>query len=142
MKWLPIKLLAESQRMALSHAALLELYRLPLVTCCTLGSAHSSIPTPQFIPSPCLCLCSLCLHLYSCPANRFMCIVFLDFTCTPVFTRALFSTASTWKQPKCPSTDDGTYMTWHTYTMEYYSATTGNDSGSFVETRMDLESVS
>ena len=27
-------------------------------------------------------------------------------TCTPVFTAALFTIARTWKQPKCPSTDE------------------------------------
>ena len=27
-------------------------------------------------------------------------------TCTPKFTAALFTIAKTWKQPKCPSTDD------------------------------------
>ena len=27
-------------------------------------------------------------------------------TCTPMFTAALFTIASTWKQPRCPSTDE------------------------------------
>ena len=27
-------------------------------------------------------------------------------TCTPVFTATLFTEARTWKQPKCPSTDE------------------------------------
>ena len=27
-------------------------------------------------------------------------------TCTPMFIAALFTTAKTWKQPKCPSTDE------------------------------------
>ena len=27
-------------------------------------------------------------------------------TCTPVFTAALFTIATSWKQPKCPSTDE------------------------------------
>ena len=27
-------------------------------------------------------------------------------TCTPVFIAALFTIASTWNQPKCPSTDE------------------------------------
>ena len=27
-------------------------------------------------------------------------------TCTSMFTTALFTTAKTWKQPKCPSTDE------------------------------------
>ena len=29
-----------------------------------------------------------------------------DFTCTPVFTAALFTIAKIWKQLKCPSTDE------------------------------------
>ena len=27
-------------------------------------------------------------------------------TCTPMFIAALFTTAKTWKQPKCPSTNE------------------------------------
>ena len=27
-------------------------------------------------------------------------------TCTPMFTAALFTMARTWKQPRCPSTDE------------------------------------
>ena len=27
-------------------------------------------------------------------------------TCTPVFTATLFTIARTWKQPRCPSTDE------------------------------------
>ena len=42
-------------------------------------------------------------------------------THTPMFTAALFTTARTWKQPKCPSTDEWIKM-WYLYTMEYYSA--------------------
>ena len=33
---------------------------------------------------------------------------------------ALFAIAKTWKQPKCPSTEEWIKM-WYTYTMEYYS---------------------
>ena len=42
-------------------------------------------------------------------------------TCTPVFTAALFTKARTWKQPRCPSTDEWIKM-WHVYTVEYHSA--------------------
>ena len=42
-------------------------------------------------------------------------------TCTPMFTAALFTIAKTWKQRKCPSTDEWIRM-WYIYTMEYYSA--------------------
>ena len=35
---------------------------------------------------------------------------------------ALFTTARTWKQPRCPSTDEGIKKRWYTHTQEYYSA--------------------
>ena len=40
---------------------------------------------------------------------------------TPGSTAALFTTAKTWKQPKCPSTDEWIKKIWYTYTMNYYS---------------------
>ena len=43
-------------------------------------------------------------------------------THTPMFIAALFTIAKTWKQPKCPPTDEWVRKMWHTYTMEYYSA--------------------
>ena len=43
-------------------------------------------------------------------------------TCTHTFTAPPFTTAKTWKQPKCPSTDDWIRKIWYMYTMEYYSA--------------------
>ena len=36
-----------------------------------------------------------------------------------MFTAALFRIARTWKQPKCPLTDDLIKM-WYIYAMEYY----------------------
>ena len=43
-------------------------------------------------------------------------------TCTPMFIAALFTIAKTWKQPKCPSTDEWIKKMWYIYIMEYYSA--------------------
>ena len=40
-------------------------------------------------------------------------------TCTPVFIAALFIIARTWKQPRCPSTDEWIRKLWYIYTMEY-----------------------
>ena len=37
-----------------------------------------------------------------------------------MFIAALFTIARTWKQPKCPSTEECTKKKWSTYTMEYY----------------------
>ena len=43
-------------------------------------------------------------------------------TCTPVFIAALFTIAKTWKQAKCPLTDDWIKKSWYIYITEYYSA--------------------
>ena len=37
-------------------------------------------------------------------------------TCTPVFITALFTTARTWKQPKCPLADGWIRKLWYIYT--------------------------
>ena len=42
--------------------------------------------------------------------------------CTPVFIAALFTTAKTWKQPRCPSADKWIGKLWYIHTMEYYLA--------------------
>ena len=40
-----------------------------------------------------------------------------------MFIAALFTIAKTWKQSKCPLTDEWIKKMWYVYTMEYYSAT-------------------
>ncbi|KAB1274901.1 LINE-1 retrotransposable element ORF2 protein [Camelus dromedarius] len=62
-------------------------------------------------------------------------------TCTPMFIAALFTTAKTWKQPKCPSMDDWIKKMWYIYTMEYYSAIKSNNIMPFAATWMLLENV-
>ena len=62
-------------------------------------------------------------------------------TCTPIFIAALFTIARSWKQPKCPSTDEWIKKMWYIYTKEYYLAIKRNEIGSFVEMWMDLETV-
>ena len=62
-------------------------------------------------------------------------------TCTPLFTSALFTIARSWKQPKCPTTDEWIKKMWYIYTMEYYWAIKRNEIGSFVEMWVALESV-
>ena len=58
-----------------------------------------------------------------------------------MFTAALFTIARTWKQPKCPPTDEWIKKMWYIYIMEYYSAIKRNEIGSFVERWMHLETV-
>ena len=58
--------------------------------------------------------------------------IILKDTCTPMFTAALFTIAKTWKQSKCPSTDDWIKKMWYIYATEQYSAIkkTNNTTGS------------
>jgi hypothetical protein len=42
-------------------------------------------------------------------------------TCSTMFIAALFIIASTWKEPRCPSTEEWIQKMWYIYTMEYYS---------------------
>ncbi|EGW00985.1 Retrovirus-related Pol polyprotein LINE-1 [Cricetulus griseus] len=39
-----------------------------------------------------------------------------------IFIAGLFVIARTWKQPRCPSTEEWMEKMWYIYTMEYYSA--------------------
>ena len=47
-------------------------------------------------------------------------------TRTPMFT-ALFTIVKTWKQPKCPLTEEWIKKIWYKYTMEHYPAIKGNE---------------
>ena len=58
-----------------------------------------------------------------------------------MFTAALFTIAKTWKQPRCPSTEEWIKKMWYIYTMEYYSAIKKNEIMPSVATWMDLEII-
>ena len=42
-------------------------------------------------------------------------------TCNPMFIAARFTIARTWKQPRCPLTDEWINKLWYIHSMEYYS---------------------
>ena len=53
---------------------------------------------------------------------------------------ALFR-AKTWKQPKCPSTDDWLKKSWSMCTLEYYSAIRTDEILPFETTWTELENI-
>ena len=52
----------------------------------------------------------------------------------------LFTIARTWRQRKCPSTEES-IMIWYIYKIEYYSVIKRKETVSFAEMWMHLETV-
>ena len=62
-------------------------------------------------------------------------------TYTPLFIAALFTIARTWKQPKCPSTDEWIKKLWYIYTVEYCSSIKRNAFELVLMRWMNLEPI-
>ena len=60
---------------------------------------------------------------------------------TPMLIAALFTIARTWKQPRCPSTDEWVKQLWYIHTMEYYSAIKCNAFESVLMRWTNLEPI-
>jgi len=58
-----------------------------------------------------------------------------------VFVAALFTVTRTWKQPRCPSTNEWIKKLWCVYTMEYYSAIKRNTFESVLMRWTNLEPI-
>ena len=58
-----------------------------------------------------------------------------------MFIAALYTIAKTWKQPRCPSTEEWIKKMWYIYAVDYYSAIKRKDIMAFAATCMDLEMI-
>ena len=62
-------------------------------------------------------------------------------TCIPLFIAVLFMIARTWKQPRCPLTDEWMDKLWCIYIMEYYSEIKRSEFKSVLMRWMNLEPI-
>ena len=62
-------------------------------------------------------------------------------TCSTMFIAALFIIARSWKEPRCPSTEEWIQKMWYIYTMENNAVIKNNEIMKFLEKWMDLEDI-
>jgi hypothetical protein len=62
-------------------------------------------------------------------------------TCSTIFIAALFVIVRSWKEYRCPSTEEWIQKMWYIYTMEYYSAIKNNEFMKFLDKWMYLEDI-
>jgi hypothetical protein len=58
-----------------------------------------------------------------------------------MFIAALFIIARSWKEPRCPSTEEWIQKMWYVYTMEYYSDFKNNEFMKFLGKWAYLEDI-
>ena len=61
-------------------------------------------------------------------------------TCSTMFIAAL-KIAKSWKEPRCPSTEEWIQKMWYIYTMEYYSAIKNSGFMKFLDKWMYVEDI-
>ena len=57
------------------------------------------------------------------------------------FINSFFIIARSWKEPRCPSSEEWIQKMWYIYTMEYYSAIKNNEFMKFLGKLMELEHI-
>jgi hypothetical protein len=58
-----------------------------------------------------------------------------------MFIAALFIIARSWKEPRCPTTEEWIQKMWYIYTMEYYSAIKKNEFMKLLDKCIYLEDI-
>jgi hypothetical protein len=58
-----------------------------------------------------------------------------------MLTAALFITARSWKELRCPSTEGWIQKMWYIYTIYYYTAIKNNEYMKFLDKGIDLEDI-
>jgi hypothetical protein len=62
-------------------------------------------------------------------------------TCSTMFIAALFIIARSWKEPRCPSTEEWIQKMWYIYTMEYYSSIKNDEFMKFLGKLIELKNI-
>jgi hypothetical protein len=62
-------------------------------------------------------------------------------TCSTMFIAALFIIVRSWKEPRCPLTEELIQKIWYIYTMEYYSSIKKNEFMKFLGKWMDRDDI-
>jgi hypothetical protein len=62
-------------------------------------------------------------------------------TCSTMLIAVLIIIARSWKEPRCPSTEEWIQKMWYIYTMEYYSAIKYNEFMEFFGKWMKVENI-
>ena len=63
------------------------------------------------------------------------------YICIPLFIAVLFTIARTWKQPRCPLTDEWIKKVWYISTVECNTAINKNEFESILMRWMNLEPI-
>jgi hypothetical protein len=58
-----------------------------------------------------------------------------------MFIAALFIIPRSWKESRCPLTEEWVQKMWYIYTMEYYTAIKSNEFMKFLDKWIDLEGI-
>jgi hypothetical protein len=58
-----------------------------------------------------------------------------------MFIAALFIIARSWKQPRCPSSEECILKMWYNHTLEYYTVIKNNDCMKVTDKWMELENI-